>query len=86
MKKMVSMLQPFSLQQNIIVYENGNKLDYVTVNTDKVPETVLELSKKYNCLQLDLFGPKKYAEGIGNMISELEITKYNKSKILLNYM
>ena len=32
MKKIVTMIQPFVLNQQISVYENGNIIDYIEVN------------------------------------------------------
>ena len=48
MKKIVSVLQPFALTQDLIVYEDGNKLEIVPTTIEELNATVLKLVDKYN--------------------------------------
>lgn len=85
MKKMVSLLQPFTMQQTLIVYENGNKLDVITTSIKDFPETVYKTSLTYNCSELEFMGTTKFAKGIGKQIEELGISKYNSKEIKITY-
>ena len=41
MKKIVAMLQPFDLKQTVYVYENGNKIKVVEIETAEVANTIV---------------------------------------------
>ncbi|MGN0992856.1 MAG: hypothetical protein ACI4PE_02950 [Bacilli bacterium] len=86
MKKIVTMLQPFTINQNIIVYENGNKIDLIEVNMDNINEAILNLVEKYNIKQIDFVGAKQYAKGIGNQLEKSELVKFGKSELEINYL
>ena len=86
MKKIVTMLQPFTINQNIIVYENGNKIDLIEVNMDNINEAILNLVEKYNIKQIDFVGAKQYAKGIGNQLEKNELVKFGKSELEINYL
>lgn len=86
MKKIVSAIQPFVMTQEIIVYENGNKIDIISTTIENFSETILNAVNKYNITQLEFLGPKKYAQGLGNKIKEAEMLKYNTNKIEIKYL
>ncbi len=81
MKKIVTVVKPFVMDQHIFVYENGNKIDLVTCKLEEVPAKMLELCSKHSSETIELVGPKNYNKGIKKQIKELEMTKYNKEKI-----
>ena len=84
MKKIVSVIKPFTMQQNIFVYEDGNKIDALTANLDNIQEILLDTAMKYNANEIQLVGAKNYSKGIKNKIEELEISKYNENKIIID--
>lgn len=86
MKKIISALQPFAMTQEIIVYENGNKIDVISTTIENFSETILNTTNKYNITQLEFLGPVKYAQGIGKKIKEAEILKYNVNKLEIKYL
>lgn len=85
-KKIVGLLKPFILKQEFYIYEDSNKIDAISISVEDIAETVLNLTNQYSINQLDLIGPKKYSQGIGNKIKELENTKYNVNNIEINYL
>lgn len=86
MIKIVTILQPFTLQQNVYVYEDGNKLDAIQVNTDAVHETIANLVKQYNATEINFGGPAKYAKGIGNKVKEKLLKDFSIDNIEINYI
>ena len=46
MKKMVSLLQPFVMQQALIVFEDDKKIDTITTTLNDFPEIVYQTSIK----------------------------------------
>ena len=46
MKKIVAMLQPFDLKQIVYVYENGNKIKVVEIETAEVANTICTLAQE----------------------------------------
>lgn len=85
MKKMISLLQPFVMQQTLIVFENDKKIDTITTTLNDFPEVVYQTSIKYDCSQLEFIGTTKFAKGIGEKIEELGVSKYNSQKIQILY-
>lgn len=84
MRKIVGVLRPFDYQQQFFVYEDGNKIDSAETPVDNIPETILNLTQKYDITQVDLTGPKQYARGISQKIHEVEQTKYSENKLEIN--
>lgn len=86
MKKIVSVLQPFAMTQDIIVYENGNKIDIVPACIEDFNEIMLNTIDKYSVEQVEFLGPKKYAQGLGNKLKEAEMLRYNTNKLKIKYL
>ena len=84
MKKIVSIIKPFTFTQNIFVYENGNKIDVVSTNLDNLSKSLFELSEKYDTNEVDLIGNLKFSKGIKEKIETAEMTKYNENKLNIN--
>ncbi len=76
MKKIVSMLQPFDANQNVIVYEDGNKLEVTQIPTSEIAEGICKLAISYQLKEINLGGAKQYAKGISKKIKEYAITEY----------
>ncbi len=81
MKKIVSVIRPFTLNQNIFVYEDGNKIDVVSVELEKIEDTIIETAKKYDVKEIQLIGSKKFSKGIQEKIETAEMTKYGKNDL-----
>lgn len=81
MKKIVSVIKPFIMQQNVFVYENGNKIDVINSTLDDIEDNFLNLIDKYNIEQIELIGPKNYSKGIKKKFQEKELSKYNKNSV-----
>ena len=81
MKKIVSVIKPFTYNQNVFVYENGNKIETTITNLDNLSNTLFELIDKYNTNEINLIGNLKFSKGIKEKIENAEMTKYNDNKI-----
>lgn len=81
MKKIVSVIKPFIVNQNIFVYEDGNKIDALSAPLNSIQDILIETANKYNITEIELIGSKKYSKGIENKIKETEMSKYNQNKI-----
>ena len=81
MKKIVSVIKPFTYNQNVFVYEDGNKIETTITNLDNLSNTLFELIDKYNTNEINLIGNLKFSKGIKEKIENAEMTKYNDNKI-----
>ena len=81
MKKIMSVIKPFILEQNVIVYEDGNKLDVISCTINDMPEAMLQLAKQYDLNNIELAGPVSYLKGIQKQIQELEMSTYSTNNI-----
>jgi len=81
MKKIVSVIKPFVVNQNVFVYEDGNKIDVVSVPLTDIQNILIETASKYEITEVELIGSKKYLSGIVNKIQEKEIMQYDENKL-----
>ena len=81
MKKIVSVIKPFVINQNVFVYEDGNKIDALSVPLDNIQNIIFNTAIKYEANNIELIGSKKYINGIVNKIREIEIAQYNEEKL-----
>ena len=81
MKKIVSVIKPFVVNQNVFVYEDGNKIDVISANLEDIENSLIEIAEKYNVIDIELIGSKNYSKGIKNKIETAEMTKYNTNKL-----
>ena len=84
MKKIVSVIKPFVVNQNVFVYEDGNKIDVLSVPLNNIQDILVETATKYEVTDIELVGSKKYLNGIVNKVKETEISQYNKHKLNIN--
>lgn len=81
MKKIVSVIKPFIINQNVFVYEDGNKIDVLSVPLDNIQKILINTAIKYEVNDIELIGSKKYLNGIINKVQEEEIKQYNANKL-----
>lgn len=81
MKKIVSVIKPFVVNQNIFIYEDGNKIDVISAPLNEIQNILINTASKYEITNIELLGSKKYLNGIVNKIKEAEITQYNENKL-----
>ena len=81
MKKIVSVIKPFVVNQNVFVYEDGNKIDVVSTPLNDIQSILINTATKYEVTDIELIGSKKYLNGIKNKIEEEEMTQYNEHKL-----
>ena len=85
-KKIIGLLQPFDLKQNIYVYEDGNKIEIIETKVDNFTSEILQLINKYKIEDIELAGPKKYAKGIGTKVQEEYIKNYSNNNLNIKYI
>lgn len=81
MKKIVSVIKPFTLVQNIFIYEDTDKIATYTANLNDIQNTLLKLTEEYQINNISLVGSKKFSKGIKEKIEQAEMIKYNENKI-----
>ena len=84
MKKIVSVIKPFVVNQNVFVYEDGNKIDVLSVPLNDIQDILIETATKYEVTDIELVGSKKYLNGIVNKVKETEMSQYNEHKLNIN--
>lgn len=84
MKKIVTMIRPFDMEQTLMVYEDGNKIDIAKTTLEDLYPSIFALMDKHEVYQLDLVGPKSYTKGLKNQIETAAMTKYETNKIEVN--
>lgn len=85
-KKIIGLLQPFDLKQNIYVYEDGNKIEIIETKVDDFTTEILQLINKYKIEDIELAGPKKYTKGIGTKVQEEYIKNYSNNNLNIKYI
>jgi len=86
MKKIIVKVQPFTMQQTVFAYEDGNKIDAIETNFDNFCESILFLSEKYNITEVELLGIANFSQWIGEKLVKAELEKYNKNTLQIKYM
>lgn len=81
MKKIVSVIRPFTIEQNIFVYEDGNKIDAISVQLNDIQNILVNTANKYEITEVELIGSKKYLNEIVKKVQEEEMTQYKENKI-----
>ena len=84
MKKIIGIIKPFEMQQSLIVYEDGNKIDICETTLNDLMTNLFPLMEKHQVYKLDLVGPKKYLKGFTDQIQEKARTKYQNDQIEIN--
>lgn len=83
-RKIIGILRPFDLDQNLFVYEDSNKIDAVKTTIENLNESLFALVEKYNIKQIDLTGPHQFLRGIKKDFKEKEFEKYSIDNIEIN--
>ena len=81
MKKIVTVIRPFTINQNVFVYEDGNKIDVISTDLEDIVDVIIETSAKYNAKEVQLIGSKNFSKGIKEKIETAEMTKYGKKEL-----
>lgn len=84
MKKIISVIKPFVVNQNVFVYEDGNKIDVLSVPLNDIQNILVNAATQYEVTDIELIGSKKYLNGIVNKIKETEMSQYNEHKLNIN--
>ena len=85
-KKIVSIIRPFSLIQEIHIYDNGMEVDEINTSLTDFNNTIFNIVNTENINQIDLFGPRKYLNGLKNELLQIGKTKYQKDDLIINIL
>lgn len=85
-KKIVSIIRPFSLIQEIHIYDNGIETDEINTSLQDFNNTVFNIVNTEDINQIDLFGPRKYLKGLKNELLQIGKTKYQKDNLIINIL
>ena len=85
-KKIVSIIRPFSLIQEIHIYDNGMEVDEINTSLTDFNNTIFNIVNTENINQIDLFGPRKYLNGLKKELLQIGKTKYQKDDIVINIL
>lgn len=81
-------LKPFTFAQKIMVLnDEGNIENTVSVSVKNLPEVLCEIANKYQCSKIKMAGSNLYAKGFENKIKECYSTKFSKDiKLEIEYI
>lgn len=85
-RKILCVIHPFDLKQDIYVYQSGNKLLKTESKIEDISKLIFNLAKEYQTNSVNFLGSKKYSENIIKEIQEIEINTYNKNEIKFNFI
>ena len=85
-KKIVSIIRPFSLIQEIHIYDNGMEVDEINTSLTDFNNTIFNIINTENINQIDLFGPRKYLNGLKKELLQIGKTKYQKDDLVINIL
>ena len=81
MKKIVTVIKPFTLKQNVYVYEDNDVIDVTQVNLKELENLIIEKANEYEVNDVALIGARKFSAGIKDKIQKAEMDKYNYNKL-----
>ena len=81
MKKIVTVIKPFTLKQNVYVYEDNEILDVTQAALSELEDTITTKANEYDTTEVTLVGARKFSAGIKNKIQKAEMDKYNCNKL-----
>ena len=85
-KKIVTIIRPFSLIQEIHIYDNGMEVDEINTSLTDFNNTIFNIVNTENINQIDLFGPRKYLNGLKKELLQIGKTKYQKDDLIINIL
>jgi hypothetical protein len=81
MKILLINVKPFTFSQDILIYENGEEIECITVPMNTLEDNIVFLAHKNNTTDVNLVGPKIYINGIKRKIQKAEFAKYKKNNL-----
>ena len=85
-KKIVSIIRPFNLIQEIHIYDNGMEVDEINTSLKDFNNTIFNIVNTEDINQIDLFGPRKYLNGLKKELLQIGKTKYQKDNLVINIL
>lgn len=83
-RKIIGAVKPFCLMQEFYVYEDGNKIDTISLKTNNIDKEILPFVEKYNVSEINLIGSKQFNRGLSKKIKAAEMAKFNKNELIIN--
>ena len=85
MKKIVSVIKPFVVNQNVFVYEDGNKIDVLSVPLNDIQNILVNTATQYEVTDIELIGSKKFlgiSVGLSIFYAIFILTSFSKLNLL----
>lgn len=83
-KMIIIPLNLFSLDQEIIVIDQGGNHSFAKVELAHLPEVVVEACRVNNTEHIRLIGNKNYAEALSSEIKEYASLNYTNKELYIN--
>ena len=81
MKKIVTVIKPFTLKQNVYVYEDNEIINVTQTDLKDLENTIIAKVDEYETSDITLVGARKFSAGIKKKIADAETAKYNKHQL-----
>ena len=85
-KKIIAFINPFTIQQDIYVFENGINLSKEQSSLEDFNKTVFNLVETEQINEIDLYGAKNFVKGLKKQLQKTEQIKYNKNDLIINIL
>lgn len=85
-KKIIAFINPFAVQQNVYVFENGINLSKERSSLEDFNKTVFNLVETEQINEIDLYGAKNFVKGLKKQLQKTEQIKYNKNDLIINIL
>lgn len=82
--KIVAIVKPFGVKQEVYVFKDGVRVDFILCKMNEIKEKLLSLSKEYQLTYVELLGSKQYNAGLAKRLRELEFNKFQANEIVIN--
>ena len=83
MKKMAAFVKPFTIEQKIIIFEDGSIIKEQLVDLQTLSNTIAEVCSQYKINEVDIYGPFEFSQKIGEDAKVYAKTKYNLQEDLI---
>ena len=70
----------------IHIYDNGMEVDEINTSLTDFNNTIFNIVNTENINQIDLFGPRKYLNGLKKELLQIGKTKYQKDDLVINIL
>ena len=85
-KKIIAFINPFTIQRDIYVFENGINLSKEQSSLEDFNKTIFNLVETEQINEIDLYGAKNFVKGLKKQLQKTEQIKYNRNDLIINIL